>query len=37
MKKCRKVICTVKKFGTMNSGNKILFEKAVEMGIVSEL
>lgn len=37
MKKCRKVICTIKEFGTMNSGNKILFEKAVEMGIVSEL
>lgn len=34
MQKCRQVICCVKSFGTMNTGNKTLLEKAVSMGLL---
>lgn len=34
MQKCRQVICCVESFGTMNTGNKTLLEKAVSMGLL---
>ena len=34
MQKCSQVICCVESFGTMNSGNKTLLEKAVSMGLL---
>ncbi|MBR1738172.1 MAG: ABC transporter ATP-binding protein [Firmicutes bacterium] len=35
IEKCDKVICAIEKFGTMNDGNRILYERAKETGKLS--
>ena len=37
MKKCQKVICPLKDFGTMNAANRELLRLARELGILAEL
>nr|MDE6729892.1 ABC transporter ATP-binding protein [Oscillospiraceae bacterium] len=37
MQKCKSVICTVRNFGTMNAGNRILREKAIEIKKLTEI
>lgn len=37
MKKCQKVICPLKDFGTVNAANRELFRLARELGILAEL
>jgi iron complex transport system ATP-binding protein len=37
MKKCQKVICPLKDFGTVNAANRELLRLARELGILAEL